>query len=79
VLLLKGKYFLDKLNKIVYSTNSYTLWNFYHNICYGKPFPGEISRYIPGPGSDCGPDWNIITVNGIITHRLIDGKYKEVF
>lgn len=37
----EGRYFLDKIDGVVYSTDSYTLWNFYRGIFYGKPFPGE--------------------------------------
>ena len=56
---LKGKYFLDKLDGIIHSTNNYTLWNFYHSLCYGKPFPGEIDYISIGPKTD----WNVITFN----------------
>ena len=37
------RYFLDEIDGVVYSTNDYTLWNFYRSIFYGKPFKGEIS------------------------------------
>ena len=71
---MKGKYFLDKIDNIVYSTNDYTLWNFYRSIFYGKPFPGELTNSIPG----AAPDWNVITHNGKVIARKINEKYVEV-
>ena len=71
---LKGKYFLDKIDDTVYSTDSFTLYNFYRSIFYGRPSPGELDDIVVGPA----PDWNIITFRDKVTHRKIDGKYKEV-
>ena len=71
---LKGRYFLDKIDGIVYSTDSYTLWNFYRSIFYGRPFPGGISRYIPGDP----PNWDVITNNGKVIAKKVNGKYKEI-
>jgi hypothetical protein len=71
---MKGKYFLDKIDNMVYSTNDYTLWNFYRSIFYGKPFPGGITKSILG----AAPNWNIITFNGKVIARKIKGKYEEV-
>jgi len=77
---MKGRYFLDKLDNIyedqgkpVHSTDSFTLWNFYHNLCYGKLFPGEINDIVPGDP----PDWNVITFNGRVIMKKIKGKYTE--
>lgn len=70
----KGKYFLDIIDDTIYSTNNFTLYNFYRSIFYGKPFPGEITGFKPGPE----PDWDVITFNGKITHKKIDGKYVRV-
>jgi len=74
VLFLKGKYFLDKIDRNVYSTDNYTLWNFYRSMFYGKPFPGAISGFIPSDP----PDWNVITNNGKVIYRKIDGIYRRV-
>lgn len=66
---IKGKYFLDKIDGIVYSTDSYTLWNFYRSIFYGKPFPGEFADdIIPDDGKPI--DWSIVTHRGKIVHRF---------
>ena len=77
----KGRYFLDKIDNIyedqgkpVHSTDSFILWNFYRSIFYGKPLPGQVDDTVPGDP----PDWNVITFRGKVTHRKIDGKYKEV-
>ena len=71
---LKGKYLLDKIDDTVYSTDNFILWNFYRSIFYGKPLPGQVDDTVPGPA----PDWNVITFRGKVTHRKVDGKYKEV-
>ena len=67
----KGKYFLDEIDGVVYSTNDYTLWNFYRSIFYGKPFPGEVSGYVPGPEVDM----NVITSDGKVLMKKINGKW----
>ena len=41
---MKGKYYLDEIDDVVYSTDDYTLWNFYHGIFYGKSFTGENKK-----------------------------------
>ena len=71
---MKGKYFLDKIDKIVYSTDNYILWNFYISIFYGKPFPGEIDDIILGEPVD----WDVVTFNGKILKKKVKGKYVEV-
>ena len=32
----RGKYFLDEIAGILYTTDSYTLWKFYHSMFYTK-------------------------------------------
>lgn len=67
----KGRYFLDKIDKTVHSTNDYTLYNFYRSIFYGKPFPGSIDDFRPGPK----PDMTVITSNDKVLMRKIDDKW----
>ena len=71
---LKGKYFLDKIDDQVYSTDSFILWNFYRSIFYGKPLPGQVDDTVSGDP----PDWNVITFRDKVTHRNVDGKYRRV-
>jgi len=42
---MKGKYFLDEIDRTIYSTDSFTLWNFYQAIFYNKPLPGQEDEY----------------------------------
>ena len=58
----KGRYFLDKLGKDAYSTDDFTIWNFYRSF-YGKPLPGEISGYKPEENPN-ESNFDIITFRG---------------
>ena len=66
---MKGRYYLDEIDKTRSSTNSYTIWNTYRNMFYEDITPKEPD-YIPGEP----PDWDIITDNGKVIFGSEDGK-----
>ena len=47
---MKGKYFLDEIDDIVYSTNSYELYNLYDKLFFKQP--EEIHSPIEKPALD---------------------------
>jgi hypothetical protein len=73
-----GKFFLDKIDGIVYSTDSYCLWNFYRSIFFGRPFPGCTDKKYTKDEIGEPIDWDVITSNGKVLMKKVDGKYRSV-
>ena len=77
MLFLKGIYFLDDIDGVLYSTDDYSVYYWYNMVFYDfdPHIAKDNARYHPIVGKP--PDWNVITHKGKVLAKKVDGKYKE--
>lgn len=74
---MEGRYFIDKIDGVLYSSNDYSPYYWYNMFFYNLDvhIAKHNARYPFVVGIP--PDWDVITHHGKVIAKKVDGKYKE--